>query len=103
METNDFDIFTLDNLLHFLGGALLSGLIAFGFWMPETLVASVPFNAAFYGLLRERAQHRAKDKARGLPTESFGFLKSNHKITEGLMWGVGSLAAMVTGFLIWRL
>ncbi len=96
---SEFDVFTGDNALHFGGGFLLSGLVAVGFWVPESLVVSVPFNAAFYGLLRERAQYRAKLKARGEKPTAFGFL-SKHKITEGAMWGVGSAVAMGVGLAI---
>jgi len=92
MKMSDFDVFTTDNLLHFLGGAALSGIVAVGFWHPWTLVFTVPILIALEGLLREQAQASTWDPDRWL---------SKHKITEGLMWGVGSAATMITAFLLW--
>lgn len=90
---SDFDVFTKDNVLHFAGGAALSGIVAVGFWHPWTLVFTVPVLVALEGLLREQAQAKTWDPDRWL---------SKHKTTEGLMWGVGSAATMVTAFLLWK-
>lgn len=90
---SNFDVFTKDNALHFAGGAALSGIVAVGFWHSWTLVFTVPILIAIEGLLREQAQAKTWNVDRWL---------SKHKITEGLMWGVGSAATMVTAFLISR-
>ena len=89
-----FNIFTFDNLLHFVGGALLSGIVASGFWYPWTLVFTVPILIAVEGLLREQTQARSWKLS--------DWLLKKHKLTEGLMWGVGSAFAMVIIFLFWR-
>jgi hypothetical protein len=93
MKMSKFDIFTTDNVLHFLGGAALSSIVAVGFWHPWTLVFTVPIVITIEGLLREQAQSRTWNLGRWL---------TKHKITEGLMWGIGSAAIMATAFLLWR-
>jgi len=94
MSTNKFDVFSFDNLLHFLGGAALSGIVVSGFWHPWTLVFTVPILVSVEGLLREQAQ-----KGRNWHPSVW---LTKRKITEGLMWGVGSAATTVTAFLLWR-
>jgi hypothetical protein len=90
---SNFDVFTKDNALHVTGGAALSSIVAVGFWHPWTLVFTVPIVITIEGLLREQAQAKTWNPARWM---------TKHKITEGLMWGVGSAATMVTAFLISR-
>ena len=88
-----YEIFTIDNLHHFLGGAALSGIVVSGFWHPWTLVFTVPILIAIQGLLREQAQAKSW---------RLHMWFKKHKIAEGLMWGVGSAFVTIISFLIWR-
>ena len=69
------DILTLDNLLHIVGGILLSGLLAFNSWVAVGLV----FLA--WGYLREGARHRKDGQWIGWVTPK--------RFVEAVMWGVG--------------
>ena len=86
-----FEVFTVDNLHHFLGGAALTLIVVSGLWNPSSLLYTVPILIAIQGLLREQAQAKS-----WLPHM---WLKK-HKIAEGLMWGVGSAFVMGTIYIL---
>ena len=88
MGSRGYEIFTLDNLYHFLGGGALSLLVISGFWYPWTLTFTVPVLIATEGLLREQAQ-KGRDWR-----PSVWLIK--RKIAEGVMWGVGSAVVMIS-------
>ena len=77
------DVFTIDNLLHILGGAALAALLLPAYWAPWSLPLCAMVAWGAWGLLREQAQSMDEGFWSGV--------KHARKITEGLSWGVGAL------------
>ncbi len=71
------EVFTLDNLFHFLGGAALAAPL--WYWHPSAWVVAGVW--AIWGLLREQGQ--SKDEGWLRPFTRI------HKWIEGISWGVG--------------
>lgn len=89
------DLFTLDNLFHFLGGAGLAALLLPAFWWPWLLPLQGSLLSAAWGLLREQAQSRDEGFWSGV--------KNPHKIAEGLTWGIGALLGLGIPILVLEL
>jgi hypothetical protein len=78
------DVFTIDNLLHILGGAALAALLLPAYWSPWSLPICCWVAWSIWGLLREQAQ--------SMDANDFWIpFRSWHKTAEGLSWGVGAL------------
>ena len=81
-----YEVFTVDNLHHFLGGAALSMIVVSGLWNPSSLIYTVPVLIAIQGLLREQAQVKS--------WRPHMWLKKN-KLAEGVMGGGGAAFVMM--------
>ncbi len=91
MSSDNWDIWTLDNLWHFLGGLGINGIIfgGIGWWFATSLdlAAAIPIVGAsgvvmvtLGAFLREFLQHADRDP-----------IFRNHNISEALWWHVGAI------------
>ncbi len=86
------DVFTLDNLWHFLAGAGIVGVCwGLGAWagFPVVGAAMGHITATVSGLYREFDQHWDD-----IP------IWTPHRVVEGVMWSVGGLPVHVTAWLV---
>ena len=88
------EVFTLDNLLHLLGGAALAAPL----WMANPNSAIVAGIWSVWGLLREQGQSKDQGWIGAFFYEEGGF--KWHKLIEGLAWGVGGGALMLVANLV---
>lgn len=83
MASDRWDVFTLDNLWHYLLGGAIAGVCVAPahFTSPWVVLASIPLSA-LVGFLREWSQHRGK-------TPQW----TRHRVMEALAWVAGATTA----------